>query len=71
MVAPYTPPPEPSNGRNILAGLAGLFVGGCLNMGIIQLNSTVFFPMPEGIDMNVPDSSTAILRRSPQRRSSS
>jgi len=38
--------------RNIGAVVAGLFVGSCVNMGLIRLNSTVLFPMPEGMDPN-------------------
>ena len=38
--------------RNVLAAIAGLFVGSLLNMGIIQLNTLVFFPAPAGLDMS-------------------
>ena len=38
--------------RNILAVFAGLVVGSFLNMGIIQLNTLVLFPAPEGMDMS-------------------
>lgn len=38
--------------RNILATLFGLFVGMCVNMAIIQLNMSVLYPMPEGLDPN-------------------
>lgn len=36
--------------RNIAAVIAGLVVGMIVNMALIQLN-TVFFPLPEGVDM--------------------
>ena len=51
--------------RNVLAVIAGLFVGGCLNMGIIELNSTVLYPMPEGLDMSVPEQFNAYLATLP------
>ena len=38
--------------RNILATIAGLFVGSCVNMALVLLNAYVLFPMPEGTDMN-------------------
>lgn len=38
--------------RNIGAVILGLFVGSMVNMGLIMLNMMVFFPMPEGMDMN-------------------
>jgi hypothetical protein len=38
--------------RNIGALMLGLFGGMCLNMALIQLNMTVLFPMPAGVDMN-------------------
>ncbi len=36
--------------RNIAAVIAGLVVGMIVNIAIIQLN-TVFFPLPDGVDM--------------------
>jgi len=36
--------------RNILAVLAGLLVGGIVNMGIIQISGSII-PPPEGIDI--------------------
>ena len=36
--------------RNIGAVLVGMVAGIAVNMTLIQLNSTVFFPMPEGLD---------------------
>ncbi len=36
--------------RNIAAVIAGLIVGMIVNIALIQLN-TVFFPLPEGVDM--------------------
>jgi hypothetical protein len=38
--------------RNVLAVVAGMIVGSALNMGLIQLNMRVLFPMPAGMDMN-------------------
>lgn len=40
--------------RNVLATIFGLFIGMCVNMALIQLNTTVFYPMPVGLDMNDP-----------------
>lgn len=40
--------------RNILATLAGLFLGGCVNMALVILNSSVLYPMAPGTDMNDP-----------------
>jgi hypothetical protein len=36
--------------RNIAAVIAGLIVGMIVNLALIQLN-TVFFPLPEGVEM--------------------
>ena len=36
--------------RNIAAVIAGLVVGMIINLALIQLN-TVFFPLPDGVDM--------------------
>jgi hypothetical protein len=36
--------------RNIAAVIAGLVVGMIVNLALIQLN-TVFFPLPDGVDM--------------------
>lgn len=35
--------------RNVLATVAGLVVGMCLNMALAMLNSYVLFPMPAGV----------------------
>lgn len=40
--------------RNTLAVVAGLFLGSCVNMALVMLNSSVLYPMPEGADMNDP-----------------
>jgi hypothetical protein len=40
--------------RNILALFAGLFVGMSWNMALVVLNSSVLFPMPEGMSMQDP-----------------
>jgi len=47
--------------RNVLAVIGGLFVGMALNMGIIQLNMNVFFPVPAGMDMNNPEQFNAYI----------
>lgn len=44
--------------RNILAVLAGLFVGGFVNMGIIQISGSII-PPPEGVDMTTAEGITA------------
>lgn len=36
--------------RNILAVIAGVFIGGALNMGIIMISSSII-PPPEGADL--------------------
>ena len=41
--------------RNVLAVIAGLIVGMVFNMAIIQLNTQVLYPMPDGLDTNDPD----------------
>ena len=38
--------------RNILAVIGGLVAGMAVNMAIITLNTSVLYPMPEGIDQN-------------------
>jgi uncharacterized membrane protein YqgA involved in biofilm formation len=40
--------------RNILAVVAGLVIGGAVNMGLVQLGNTLY-PLPEGIDPNNMD----------------
>ena len=37
--------------RNILAVLAGIIIGGIINMGIITLSSSII-PVPEGVNTN-------------------
>lgn len=37
--------------RNILAVIAGVFVGSCINMAIVMLGPMVI-PVPEGVDMS-------------------
>ena len=51
--------------RNILAAIAGIIVGMVLNMGLIQLNMQVFFPMPAGTDMNDPAQFNAFIASLP------
>ncbi len=41
--------------RNIAAVVAGLVVGGALNMALVLLNAEVLYPMPPGTDMNNPE----------------
>jgi hypothetical protein len=43
------------------AVLVGLGVGMAVNMGLIQLNSTVLYPAPEGMDMNDPEQLQAYM----------
>lgn len=38
--------------RNILATIFGLFIGMCVNMALIQLNMSVLYPTPAGMDPN-------------------
>ncbi|MDF1662351.1 MAG: hypothetical protein P1V97_11295 [Planctomycetota bacterium] len=51
--------------RNVLATIFGLFVGMCVNMALIQLNTTVLYPMPEGLDTNDPAQFNAYLETLP------
>lgn len=51
--------------RNILAVVAGVIAGMAFNMAIIQLNSTVLFPMPEGLDMQDTEAFNAYLATLP------
>lgn len=51
--------------RNGLALLAGLILGSALNMALIQLNMRVFYPMPEGLDMNNPAQFNAFVASLP------
>jgi len=41
--------------KNVLVVIAGLFIGGLVNMGIVQLGPMIS-PLPEGVDMNNPQS---------------
>ncbi|MGB0590003.1 MAG: hypothetical protein ACPGU1_10025 [Myxococcota bacterium] len=52
--------------RHIIAVLVGLVCGMALNTAIIQLNSTVFFPMPPVLDPNDPSQFNAYLETLPQ-----
>lgn len=47
--------------RNVLAVIGGFLVGSALNMGLIQLNMHVLFPMPAGMDMNDPEQFNAFI----------
>ena len=40
--------------RNILAVIAGIVVGSLVNMGLINISSSVI-PLPEGVDMSTPE----------------
>jgi len=51
--------------RNILAVIAGLFVGMVVNMSLVMLNAYVLFPMPPGTDMNVPEQLNAYIATLP------
>ena len=47
--------------RNLGSVLAGLFIGMCVNMALVVLNTAVLFPMPPGTDMNDPVSFQAYI----------
>jgi hypothetical protein len=51
--------------RNILALIAGLFVGMCVNMALVTLNAQVLFPMPPGTDWNNPELFSAYIATLP------
>jgi len=51
--------------RNIAAVLLGLVVGSMLNMAIIELNTSVFFPAPPGMDFNDPEAFSAYMAELP------
>lgn len=51
--------------RNIGATIVGLIAGNVWNMALILLNSFVFFPMPEGIDMEDPEQMKAYVATLP------
>ena len=40
--------------RNILAVIAGIVVGSLVNMGLINISSSVI-PLPEGVEMSTPE----------------
>jgi hypothetical protein len=43
------------------AVIVGLAVGMAVNMGLVQLNTTVLYPAPEGMDMKDPEQFQAYL----------
>ncbi len=51
--------------RNIVAVLVGLTVGMGVNMAIITLNARVLFPVPEGLNMDVPEEMNAYVATLP------
>jgi len=51
--------------RNSLAVIGGSLVGMAVNMGLIQLNMHVLFPMPAGMDMNDPEQFNAFVATLP------
>ena len=51
--------------RQIIAVVCGFLVGSALNMGLIQLNMHVLFPMPAGVDMNDPEQFNAFIATLP------
>ena len=57
------------NVRNLIksagALVCGLVVGMCVNMALIQLNMTVLYPMPAGVDMNDPVAFGAFIQGLP------
>jgi len=46
--------------RNILAVIAGVFIGGALNMGIIMISSSII-PPPEGADLTTMEGLKAAM----------
>ena len=48
--------------RNIIAVVAGLFLGSAANMLTLQIGMTLI-PPPEGFDMNTPEGLTAAMSR--------
>lgn len=50
--------------RNVAAVVVGLIVGMAVNMGLITV-SWALFPMPEGMDMNVPEQMNAYVSTLP------
>lgn len=51
--------------RNVAAVVLGIVAGMAVNMAIITLNSSVLFPMPEGLDMQDPEQFNAYLATLP------
>lgn len=49
-------------GRNILAIVAGIVLGGCVNMGIL-IGGMKLVPPPEGVDVMNPDSLKANIHK--------
>ena len=47
--------------RQVAAVLIGILIGSALNMGLIELNSSVLFPAPEGLDLSDPDQFNAYI----------
>jgi hypothetical protein len=47
--------------RNTLAVLAGIFVGGIVNMGIIQISGSII-PPPEGADLHTTEGLKAAMQ---------
>tara|TARA_B100000530_G_scaffold301851_1_gene223355 strand:+ start:913 stop:1077 length:165 start_codon:yes stop_codon:yes gene_type:complete len=47
--------------KSVGALVCGLAVGMCVNMALIQLNMTVLYPMPAGVDMNDPVAFAAFI----------
>lgn len=48
----------------VLAVVAGLFVGGMVNMGVLSLIPN-FFPYPEGLDPNLPEDIATFMQTAP------
>ncbi|MEM7307641.1 MAG: hypothetical protein AAF682_13265 [Planctomycetota bacterium] len=51
--------------RNVGAVIVGLIAGNIWNIALILLNSKVFFPMPEGMDMQDPEQMKAYVATLP------
>lgn len=51
--------------RNVGAVIVGLIIGNIWNIALIILNSTVFYPMPEGTSMDDPEKMKAYVASLP------
>ena len=51
--------------RNALAVITGYIAGSSFNMGLIQLNMNILYPMPDGMSMNDPAQFKAYIETLP------